>query len=328
MVMTDSKNSTPTAWLLPGQGSQWIGMGRELCDAFSPASRLLKQAEEVSGLPLSRICWQGSGDELERTDVLQPAMTAITLGYVALLRNAGHEPDCVAGHSLGELAALCVAGVLTEEETLYLATIRGQLMHEAARRHPGGMLSVSGLTAVAVQELVDSLRGRYSPRVANYNAPTQTVLSGEVEALQAVASLASRQGGRPVMLRVSCPWHSPLMYEARERFLDALCRVDFRPPRVPLYLNTTGERESDPERIAGQVLAQMAEPVLWTRTMSGMMAAGTRTFIEVGPGKVLRGLVRRNFEPASDFEVYGVEGPSALAALVHTREVSTKGAAA
>jgi [acyl-carrier-protein] S-malonyltransferase len=118
------------------------------------------------------------------------------------------------------------------------------------------------------------------------------------------------------------------MYEARERFLDALCRVDFRPPRVPLYLNTTGERESDPERIAGQVLAQMAEPVLWTRTMSGMMAAGTRTFIEVGPGKVLRGLVRRNFEPASDFEVYGVEGPSALAALVHTREVSTKGAAA
>jgi [acyl-carrier-protein] S-malonyltransferase len=327
--MNASKNSTLTAWLLPGQGSQLIGMGRELCGAFPPALRILKRAEEVSGLPLSRICWQGPGDELERTDVLQPAMTAITLGCLALLRDAGHEPDCVAGHSMGELAALCAAGVLTEEETLYLVTIRGRLMHEAALHHPGGMLSVGGLATADVLELVDSLRGRYnSLGVANYNAPTQTVLSGEVEALQAVASLASRLGGQPVMLRVSCPMHSPLMNEARERFLDALCRVDFRPPRVPLYLNTTGEMESDPERIAGQVLAQMAEPVLWTRTMAGMVAAGTRTFIEVGPGKVLRGLVRRNCEPASDFEVYGVEGPWALAALAPTREGSTEGAAA
>jgi len=325
--MNASKSSTLTAWLFPGQGSQVIGMGRELCAAFPPALRLLKQAEEVSGLPLSRLCWQGPGDELERTDVLQPAMTAITLGCLALLRDAGHAPDCVAGHSLGELAALCAAGVLTEEETLYLVTVRGRLMHEAAQHHPGGMLSVAGLATAAVQELVASLRGRHSLGVANCNAPTQTVLSGEMEALQAVAALASRQGGQSVMLRVSGPWHSSLMNEARERFLDALCRVDFRPPRVPLYLNTTGETESDPERIAGQVLAQMAEPVLWTRTMAGMVAAGTRTFLEVGPGKVLRGLVRRNCEPASDFEVYGVDGPRALAALARTRKASTQEAA-
>jgi [acyl-carrier-protein] S-malonyltransferase len=306
-----------TAWLFPGQGSQVIGMGRELCRAFAPAHRILRMAEEVSGLPLERLCWQGPGPELERTDALQPALTAISLGCLALLEDAGHVPDSVAGHSLGEFAALCAAGVLSMEETLYLVTVRGRLMHEASLRRPGGMVSVSGLPSPRVEELVDSLKERHRLCVANYNAPTQTVLSGEWEALELASTLAAREGGKVVRLPVSGAWHSPLMNEARERIFDALTRVSLKPPRIRLYLNTTGMPESDPDRIAAQMLAQVAAPVRWARILAGMEAEGTRTFVEVGPGKVLRGLVRRNCDPYC--EVYGVDAPRALGMLGHSR---------
>ncbi|HSP80376.1 MAG TPA: ACP S-malonyltransferase [Myxococcaceae bacterium] len=306
-----------TAWLFPGQGSQVLGMGRELCRAFAPAHRILREAEEVSGLPLERLCWQGPGEELERTDALQPALTAISLGCLALLEDADQVPDCVAGHSLGEFAALCAAGVLSVEDTLFLVTLRGRLMHEASLHHPGGMVSVSGLPTQRVEALVDSLKERHRLCVANYNAPTQAVLSGEWEALELASTLAARQGGRVVRLPVSGAWHSPLMTEVHERFLDALGRVELRPPRIRCYLNTTGAPESDPECIAAELLAQVAAPVRWAGILSGMEAEGIRTFVEVGPGKVLRGLVRRNCDPRC--AVYGVDGPRALEMLSRTR---------
>lgn len=158
-------------------------MSRELCATFPQAQRLLEQAEAVSGLPLSRLCWQEPDAVLERTEVEQVAVTAITLGCLELLAQVGCAPDRVAGHGLGELSALCAAGVLTVEDTLYLATHRGRLMHEAAQRRPGGMLSVTGLPTPVVEERVGALRSRHRQYVAHYNSLSQTVLSGELEAL-------------------------------------------------------------------------------------------------------------------------------------------------
>ncbi len=286
------------AWLFTGQGAQILGMGRELCDTFPQALRILEQAEAVSGLPLSRLCRQEQFEVLERTDVEQVAVTAVTLGCLELLAQAGCAPDRVAGHGLGELAALCAAGVLSVEDTLYLATHRGRLMHEAAQRRPGGLLSVTGLATPVVEEMVDSLRGKHRQYVAHYNTVSQTVLAGELEALRVAARVAFRLGGQAVMLRERGPWHSPLMNEARERFFEAVCRVDFRPPRVPVYLNCTGETETDPECIAAAVLSQLTQPVRWMHMMAGMAATNTRTFIDVGPGNVLRGTVRHNLERA------------------------------
>nr|ASV46875.1 malonyl CoA-acyl carrier protein transacylase [uncultured bacterium] len=291
-------DSPGVAWLFTGQGAQVLGMSRELCGTFPQALRILEQAEEVSGLPLSRLCFQEPEAVLARTEVEQVAVTAITLGCLELLAQAGCAPDRVAGHGVGELAALCAAGVLTVEDTLYLAAHRGRLMHEAARRRPGGMLSVNGLATPVVEELVGSLRGRHRQYVAHYNTRSQTVLSGELGALGVAGSVAFRLGGQAVMLRERGPWHSPLMNEARERFFEAVCRVDFRPPRVPLYLGSTGETEADPDCIAAAVLAQLTQPVRWMQMMAGMAAANTRTFIDVGPGNVLRGTVRHNLERA------------------------------
>jgi [acyl-carrier-protein] S-malonyltransferase len=285
------------AWLFTAQDARAIGMGQEVCSTFSQARRIMQQAEEISGLPLSRLCWE-EGEVLDRTEVQQPAITAITLGCLALLEEAGGAPDCVAGHGLGEFSALCAAGALSVEDTLYLVTCRGRLMQEAAQRHPGGMLSVRGLPTEGVQELVDSLAGRYRQYVAYYNAQSQTVVSGELDALQVVAARVSRCGGQAEMLREGGPWHSPLMNEARERFFDALCRVDFHAPRIPIYLNTTGQTESDPHRIAAEVLTQMTQPVRWMQMMEGMTAMSTRIFMEVGPGSVLQGKLRISLEGA------------------------------
>jgi [acyl-carrier-protein] S-malonyltransferase len=307
-----------TAWLCPGQGSQFVGMGRDLCQQFPAADRIMDLACEVSGLPLKDFCWQGPEEELSRSEVLQPALVALELGCIALLRDGRFHPDVVAGHSLGEFAALHAAGVLTAEETLALVVERGRLMAWASQQIPGGMIAVKRLDSDQIEEIAASLRPRRTIVVANLNSPAQVVLSGELEALEEAGRLIAARGGQAVRLNVSGPWHSPLLEEAAARFRAALAEVRFRPPEVPVLLNVTATAVTDPEAIRETMGRQITSPVRWhaiVRTMIDVL--GVRLFVEVGPGKVLRGLLRQIWPDEKQYAICGVESSRGLERLVH-----------
>ena len=247
--------------LFPGQGSQTPGMGRDVADASSEAMELWKQAEEMSGLPLRGIFWEGSKEEMEDTRALQPGLTVVNLTlWQALSRKV--KPLAVAGHSLGEFSALAAAGVLTPEETLQ------------ARQE-------SGQTVL----------------VANYNNPGQYVVSGEKEAVALVGSLAKEAKGRAIPLAVSGAFHSPLMEKANAEFSKLLKKLTFRKPRVPFYSNAAGGPLAEGESIRGAMLNQMTSPVRWDELMRSQAEAGIRSWIEVGPKAVLGKMVSRCLEP-------------------------------
>lgn len=312
---------TRAAWLFPGQGSQYVGMGWDLLRQFPPAAAIMAQASEIAGNDLQKLCLLGPDQELTRTDNLQPAVTAINLGCARLLEDAGQAPHCVAGHSLGEFSALHAAGVLSLEDVLTLVVERGRLMHEAAQATVGGMLAVKELTAAQVEAVAAQLQQeRHTVAVANYNAPRQTVLSGERDAMRAAQALIAHQGGRAVPLNVSGAWHSTLMREAAERFSAALDRATFHAPRLPLFLNVTGEIGEDVATIQSALRRQMQSPVRWSASVAGMLEMGVETFIEVGPGKVLRGLLQSIAPAGSSYRPVGIESPRSLKLLTGVGE--------
>ncbi len=309
-------DSTKTAWLFPGEGSQFAGMGRDIYQGHPPARRLLERAAHLSGHPLVQYCcWRSREDVPARTDVLQPAVTAVTLGCLSLLRDAGYTPTDVAGHGLGAYAALCAAGVLTVEETLRLVVERSRLMQEASERHPGGMMAVTGLRPEQVEDIASHLIPEFRMDVAVYNAPDRTVVSGDPDTLRMASRWVKSLGGRTVMLRVSGAWHGWMMEEVRERFAHVLGQVEFRPPRCTLYLDTTGAPETEPARIAEAMCSQVVAPVRWTRLVDNLFASGVREFIEVGPGQALRNLLRKRGDTATAYRAHGVDGPRGLSTL-------------
>jgi len=305
-------NAMHTAWLFPGQGSQYVGMGWELLRQFAPAADIMTQASEISGKDLQKLCLRGPDRELTQTDNLQPAITAINLGCLRLLEDAGYRPDCVAGHSLGEFSALHAAGVLTARDTLKLVAERGQLMHEASRTTAGGMLAVKGLVASQVEAIAARLQDRYAFAVANYNAPQQIVLSGELPAIDEAHALVLEQSGKPVPLNVSGAWHSPLMREAAERFVAVLDSVTFHPPQLPVFLNVTGSLGRDADAIKVALQQQIRSPVRWCQSVVGMLDAGVESFVEVGPGKVLRGLLQSIAPTDRGCRAVGIDSPQSL----------------
>jgi [acyl-carrier-protein] S-malonyltransferase len=305
-------NARKTAWLFPGQGSQFLGMGWELCNGVPAAGRIFELASDLSGFAIKQCCWMGPSELLNRTDVLQPALTAVSLGCLSLLQEEGFAPNAVAGHSLGEYSALCAAGVLSVEDTLRLVIDRGRLMNEASQRHPGGMIAVQGLPVSCVEEIVGSLPDRYALCVANYNAPEQTVLSGAHHGLAAASQQVAARGGRAIPLSVSGAWHSPFLKEAQRRFAPMLDAVEFRPPKMPLYLNSTGQPETNPARLRQALKAQIAQPVRWLQAVEQMIEDGVDDFVEVGPGRVLRGLLRKIWNRPALYSVRGVDGPRAV----------------
>ena len=290
-----------TAYLFPGQGSQHVGMGQDLYERFPEARALFDAADAALGFGLTERMFGAGGDEaaeqeaLQQTDVTQPALYVHSLAAAAVLKERGHTPDQVAGHSLGEYSALAAAGALDFEDGLRLVRLRGTLMAEAGHRRPGTMAAVLGLDDDDVAAVCEEASQEGSVvQAANFNAPGQVVISGDEDAVARASEQFKAQGARHVVpLPVSGAFHSPLMEYARDGLREALLETDVQAPRCPVYLNVTATPTSDPNEIQKRLLEQLTAPVRWSETLRRMQQDGATRFIEVGTGKVLTGLVRR-----------------------------------
>ena len=301
-------------FLFPGQGSQHIGMGKGLFNSYSSVKRLFEEASEVVRKNLEKLCFEGPEPDLARTDNVQPAITLVNLACLQVLREEGVSPAAAAGHSLGEYAALCAAGVFTFTETMRLVQIRGAAMQEAAERNPGGMTAVFGLDKATVVAICEEARAAGSVEVANHNSPAQVVLTGAKEGLQKAAELAKKKGAKlSVPLKVSGPWHSRFMAEAKEKMRQVLAGCAVARPSFPVMSNVTAAvYPNDPDGIRGALVAQMVSPVLWADSVDRLIQDGHRLFVEVGPGKVLAGLMR---DINREAKVVGVQQPDDLSGL-------------
>jgi len=293
-----------TACLFPGQGSQFVGMAANLIKENKSIAERFKSADQILGYSLSDIMFNGPEDDLKQTKHTQPA---IFLHSVALFESLDIKPDMVAGHSLGEFSALFAAGVLSFESALELVSLRGSLMQKAGTDHPGTMAAVIGMDDEIVEQVckeASELTGK--PVVAaNYNCPGQLVISGDITAVEKAVSLAQEKGCRMAkILPVSGAFHSPLMQPAYDGLKAKLDTTEFKSPSCPVYSNFTAGATTDADTLRENVLEQLVNPVRWTQTMIAMKADGAGEFIEIGPGKVLQGLVKRT---VSDAEIRGYQ---------------------
>jgi len=291
------------AFIFTGQGSQTPGMGRELAEHSAAASDAFEAANDALGFDLSRLCFEGPADELTRTENAQPAILAANLAaWAALRERCPAEPTLVAGHSMGEYGALVAAGAVALQDAVRLVRRRGELMAEAAAATPGSMAAIIGLPVERLEELCADDPGLVV--VANLNSPEQTVISGELDAVSRVGAAAKAAGARRVVpLAVSGAFHSPLMASAAERMREELAAVHIAEARVPVVSNVSAQPVTNPEEIRHLLAAQIAAPVRWVESVRRMAEEGITTFVELGPGQTLSGLVRRILPDAKTLSV-------------------------
>ena len=280
------------AFVFPGQGAQFVGMGKDLYENNPVAKEMFDKANEILGFNITDLMFNGTDEDLRQTKVTQPA---IFLHSVILAKTMGDDfnPDMVAGHSLGEFSALVAAGALSFEDGLRLVSARAQAMQKACEKTPSTMAAVLALPDARVEELCASVtEGVVVP--ANYNCPGQIVISGSIEGVDAACAKMLEAGAkRALKLKVGGAFHSPLMEPARAELADAIAHTDFHAPKCPVYQNVNAEPQTDPETIKKNLIAQLTAPVRWTQTIQNMIAAGADTFVEVGPRAVLQGLVKK-----------------------------------
>jgi [acyl-carrier-protein] S-malonyltransferase len=300
------------AFCFPGQGSLAVGMGKEIANAVPEAMEVFERASEAAGMDLKRLCFEASEEELVETEVQQPALVATSLAVLAAIRARGVKPDFVVGHSVGEFAALAAAGALRVEEAVALVRERGLAMAEAARTNPGSMAAILGLEDEAVERICRRILNVWP---ANYNCPGQIVVSGEDPAVDEACEAAEEEGARrAVKLRVSGAFHSPLVARAADRLRPALERAKFAEPTAP-FMSTVTARIETARRMRPLLLEQLTAPVRFTHAAQALVREGVHTFVEVGPGNVLSGLLKRIDRNA---KTISVSSPESLEKLEET----------
>lgn len=279
------------AFVFPGQGAQFVGMGKDLYESSAEAKEMFEKANDILGFRITDLMFDGTEDDLKQTKVTQPA---VFLHSVILAKTLGEEfkPAMVAGHSLGEFSALTAAGALKFEDALKLVSARARAMQKACEIKPSTMAAVLALPDEKVEKICNGIDGVVV--AANYNCPGQVVISGEVEAVNAACEAAKAAGAkRALVLKVGGGFHSPMMEPARQELAEAIAATEFSTPVCPVYQNVDARPHTDPEEIKQNLIAQLTAPVRWTQSVQNMIADGATEFISVGPGSVLSGLISK-----------------------------------
>lgn len=280
-----------TAYVFPGQGAQFSGMGKDLYDNSLKTREMMERANEILGFRITDIMFSGSDEDLRATKVTQPAIFLHSV-CLALCSDDLPAPDMVGGHSLGEFSALVACGAVDFESALRLVAVRASEMQKCCEANPGGMAAIIGLPNEKVEEICAGTSGIVIP--ANYNCNGQVVISGEKQAVEAACEAMKAAGAkRALPLSVSGAFHSPLMEAARVELGKAIEKTEVRTPSCPIYQNVTAKPETDPARIKDNLLQQLTSPVKWTQTVENMLSDGATIFRELGPGNVLQGLIKR-----------------------------------
>lgn len=298
-----------TAFVFPGQGSQYVGMAKEFAEASPRAKQMLEQADDLLQTHLSRTMLEGPDDELRQTEFTQPAIYLHSMIAIECYEPT-FMPIVVAGHSLGEFTALTAAGSLSFEDGLKLVRLRGMLMAEAGRRQPGTMAAIIGMDEATLRLMCTAVETETNDivRPANFNSPGQVVISGSVDGVHEAMNRAKQAGIRIVKeLSVSGAFHSPLMQYAADGLKEALDSTTINAPRIPVFANVTAEPHTDVASIRMRLVEQLTSPVLWEQSVRNMQSSGINNFIEYGPGKVLQGLIGRTL---NDVTTSGVEKPN------------------
>ncbi|HSP80375.1 MAG TPA: ACP S-malonyltransferase [Myxococcaceae bacterium] len=296
------------AWLFPGHGVQYVGMGRELLEQWPRARELLARAEALSGLPVRRLCQRGPAQQLRRPEVLEPVLAALSLAHADRVRALLGPPRYVAGYSAGELVALCCAGVLSEEEALWLAVLRGRILQPVSESLEGRMVSISGLALSVLEGLVARVGQPESLALAGRNAPDHGTISGRPELVRQVESLALILGAQVSEVDAPGSWHCPLVAHVVPWVLAELGEFRLLPPRLPFFSSVTGRLESEPQRLRVLLAGQIAREVMWLPIIEELLGR-VRTLVEVGPGHFLTGMARSTARLSRRHELRAVERP-------------------
>ena len=306
------------AFIFPGQASQHEGMGKEFYEIYPSVRKIFETASNTLKIDVCKLCFEGDREALRETQNTQPLVFTVSIACLEVLKNHNVLPDMAAGHSLGEYTALVSCGSLDFPDALKLVFKRGQLMEEAGKKYPGAMAAIIGLDEKKLNEVLKDAGGSGEVCSANFNCPGQIVISGEIPAVNRAKELAEKAGaGKVVILKVGGAFHSPLMREAQEKLKGEVEKVRVRSPLIPVVENVSADYVKEPGAIKAALVKQMTNPVLWEASMKKMLDSGVTTFIEVGPGRVLSGLLRR-IAPGS--RVLNVEDEKSIGKTLKTIE--------